>query len=214
MNSTVFAPWEDPEKKPLIRFQNVTKKFGTFTAIDNLSLDIYEREFFALLGPSGCGKTTMMRMLAGFETPTSGRIELAGKNIIPVPPNKRATNMMFQSYALFPHLTVWDNIAFGLRREKRPKDQVAARVEEMLKLTRLTKFARRKPHQISGGQRQRAGQEAARRNPVRADGHPGKDRHDLRDRHPRPGRGDDRRVPRGGDGRRQADADRHARPHL
>ncbi|WP_109465356.1 ABC transporter ATP-binding protein [Albibacillus kandeliae] len=155
MNSTVFAPWEDPEKKPLIRFQNVTKKFGTFTAIDNLSLDIYEREFFALLGPSGCGKTTMMRMLAGFETPTSGRIELAGKNIIPVPPNKRATNMMFQSYALFPHLTVWDNIAFGLRREGMEKDKMNARVEEMLRLTRLERFAKRKPHQISGGQRQR-----------------------------------------------------------
>ena len=116
MSSTVFAPWDEPEAKPLIRFQNVTKKFGEFTAIDNLSLDIYAREFFALLGPSGCGKTTMMRMLAGFEAPTSGRIELAGKDIGKVPPNKRAVNMMFQSYALFPHLTVWDNIAFGLRR--------------------------------------------------------------------------------------------------
>jgi putrescine transport system ATP-binding protein len=150
-----FAPWNDPDEKPLIRFQNVTKRFGEFTAIDDLSLEIYEREFFALLGPSGCGKTTMMRMLGGFEKPTEGRIELAGKDIGPVPPNKRAVNMMFQSYALFPHLSIWDNIAFGLRRDKKPKDQVAARVEEMLKLTRLEKFARRKPHQISGGQRQR-----------------------------------------------------------
>lgn len=155
MPEKIFAPWNDPDQKPLIRFQNVTKKFGDFIAIDDLSLEIYEREFFALLGPSGCGKTTMMRMLAGFETPTSGSIELAGKNIVPVPANKRAVNMMFQSYALFPHLTVWDNIAFGLKRSKMPKDQIAARVDEMLKLTRLGKFARRKPHQISGGQRQR-----------------------------------------------------------
>ena len=155
MPSTVFAPWEDPKAKPLIRFENVTKRFGTFTAIDNLSLDIYEKEFFALLGPSGCGKTTMMRMLAGFEDPTKGKIELAGQNIVPVPPNKRAVNMMFQSYALFPHLSVWENIAFGLKRDGRPRDEIDARVDEMLKLTRLEKFARRKPHQISGGQRQR-----------------------------------------------------------
>ena len=152
---TVFAPWDDPNEKPLIRFQNVTKRFGDFTAIDDLSLDIFEREFFALLGPSGCGKTTMMRMLAGFEAPTEGTILLAGQNIAPIPPNKRAVNMMFQSYALFPHLSVWDNIAFGLRREQQSRDEIAARVEEMLRLTRLEKFARRKPHQISGGQRQR-----------------------------------------------------------
>ena len=155
MSQTVFAPWDDPEEKPLIRFQNVTKKFGEFVAIDDLTLDIYEKEFFALLGPSGCGKTTMMRMLAGFETVTEGRIELAGQDIGPVPPNERAVNMMFQSYALFPHLSVWDNIAFGLKRDKKPKADIEARVEEMLKLVRLEKFARRKPHQISGGQRQR-----------------------------------------------------------
>ncbi|MFC4668003.1 ABC transporter ATP-binding protein [Seohaeicola nanhaiensis] len=155
MAAKVFAPWEDPDEKPLIRFENVTKKFGDFVAIDNLTLDIYTREFFALLGPSGCGKTTMMRMLAGFEAPTSGKIELGGQNIVPVPPNKRAVNMMFQSYALFPHLSVWENIAFGLRREKMEKDKLAARVEQMLKLTRLERFAQRKPHQISGGQRQR-----------------------------------------------------------
>jgi len=114
---TLFAPWEDAAETPLIRFRNVTKRFGDFTAIDALDLDIYEKEFFALLGPSGCGKTTLMRMLAGFETPSEGEITLAGKNIVPVPPNKRPVNMMFQSYALFPHLSVWDNIAFGLRRE-------------------------------------------------------------------------------------------------
>ncbi|MBS0125703.1 ABC transporter ATP-binding protein [Thetidibacter halocola] len=155
MAQSVFAPWDDPEQKPLIQFVNVTKRFGDFTAIDDLTLDIYEKEFFALLGPSGCGKTTMMRMLAGFENPTKGHILLNGKVIDTVPPNKRAVNMMFQSYALFPHLSVWDNIAFGLRRESKDKDAIAARVEEMLRLTRLTKFAKRKPHQISGGQRQR-----------------------------------------------------------
>lgn len=155
MADSVFAPWNDPDQKPLIRFRNVTKRFGDFTAISDLTLDIFEREFFALLGPSGCGKTTMMRMLAGFENPTEGSIELAGADIAGVPPNKRAVNMMFQSYALFPHLTIWDNIAFGLRRESNDKAAIAARVEEMLKLTRLEKFARRKPHQISGGQRQR-----------------------------------------------------------
>ena len=155
MSQKVFAPWEDATEKPLIQFKGVTKKFGDFVAIDNLSLDIYQKEFFALLGPSGCGKTTMMRMLAGFEAPTHGTILLAGQDIAPVPPNKRAVNMMFQSYALFPHLSVWDNIAFGLRREGQDKDAIAARVEEMLRLTRLSKFAKRKPHQISGGQRQR-----------------------------------------------------------
>ncbi|MEM9636757.1 MAG: ABC transporter ATP-binding protein [Pseudomonadota bacterium] len=155
MNQTVFAPWDDPTEKPLIRFRNVTKRFGEFVAIDDLTLDIFAREFFALLGPSGCGKTTMMRMLAGFETPTSGTIELAGQDIAAVPPNKRAVNMMFQSYALFPHLSVYENIAFGLRRDNMPKHDIDTRVSEMLKLTRLEKFARRKPHQISGGQRQR-----------------------------------------------------------
>ena len=155
MNQALFAPWDDPTAKPIISFKNVTKRFGDFVAIDDLTLDIFEKEFFALLGPSGCGKTTMMRMLAGFEVATEGRIELSGQDIGPVPPNKRAVNMMFQSYALFPHLSVYENIAFGLRRGTMPKDAIDARVSEMLKLTRLEKFARRKPHQISGGQRQR-----------------------------------------------------------
>ncbi len=151
----VFAPWDDPEQKPIIQFKSVTKRFGSFTAIDNIDLDIFEREFFALLGPSGCGKTTLMRMLAGFETPSEGTILLEGKDIARVPPNKRAVNMMFQSYALFPHLTVYDNIAFGLKRSDMPKSEIAGRVEEMLTLVKLNKFAARKPHQISGGQRQR-----------------------------------------------------------
>ena len=155
MGQTYFEPWNDADAKPLIQFRNVTKRFGDFTAIDNQTLDIYEKEFFALLGPSGCGKTTMMRMLAGFEAPTEGTILLGGEDIAPLPPNKRAVNMMFQSYALFPHLSVWDNIAFGLRRERMPKDAIEARVAEMLKLTRLEQFSKRKPHQISGGQRQR-----------------------------------------------------------
>jgi len=155
VTTSAFEPWNDPEAKPLIHFQNVTKRYGEFTAIDDLTIGIYEKEFYALLGPSGCGKTTLMRMLAGFETPTEGTIRLAGQDIAPVPPNKRAVNMMFQSYALFPHLSVWENIAFGLKREKMPKHDINDRVEEMLRLTRLEKFAHRKPHQISGGQRQR-----------------------------------------------------------
>lgn len=151
----VFSPWDDPDETPLIQFQNVTKKFGSFTAIDDLSIDIYRQEFYALLGPSGCGKTTLMRMLAGFEEPTMGDITLDGQNMAKVPPNKRATNMMFQSYALFPHLSIADNIAFGLKRSPMPKSEIAGRVDEMLRLTRLEAFAKRKPHQVSGGQRQR-----------------------------------------------------------
>jgi putrescine transport system ATP-binding protein len=150
-----FAPWDDPQAKPYIEFRNVTKTFGDFTAVDNLSLKIYEREFFALLGGSGCGKTTMMRMLAGFETPNAGEIFLDGQNLAGVPPYKRPVNMMFQSYALFPHMSVEANVAFGLKQEGMPKDQIAARVEEMLKLVKLQDFAKRKPHQLSGGQRQR-----------------------------------------------------------
>ena len=124
-------------------------------AVDNLTLDIYEKEFFSLLGPSGCGKTTLMRMLAGFEEPTEGRILLQGKDISGVPPYRRPTNMMFQSYALFPHMTVEKNIAFGLEQDKLPKGEIDTRVQEMLKLVKLEQFAKRKPSQLSGGQRQR-----------------------------------------------------------
>ncbi|MBD8892888.1 ABC transporter ATP-binding protein [Roseibium litorale] len=150
-----FSPWDDPAAKPFIEFRNVTKRFGDFTAVDNLSLKIYEREFFALLGGSGCGKTTMMRMLAGFETPTEGQIFLDGQDLAGVPPYKRPTNMMFQSYALFPHMSVEANIAFGLKQDGMAKTQIAERVAEMLRLTKLEPFAKRKPHQLSGGQRQR-----------------------------------------------------------
>lgn len=150
-----FSPWTDPASMPFIRFENITKRFGNFTAVDNLTLDIYEREFFSLLGPSGCGKTTLMRMLAGFEEPTEGRILLQGKDISGVPPYKRPTNMMFQSYALFPHMSVEKNIAFGLKQDNLPKGEIDTRVEEMLKLVKLEQFAKRKPAQLSGGQRQR-----------------------------------------------------------
>ena len=150
-----FAPWLDPTAVPLIRFENVVKKFGDFTAVDDVSLDIHQREFFSLLGPSGCGKTTLMRMLAGFEQPTAGRITLAGEDLAGTPPYKRPVNMMFQSYALFPHMTVAQNIAFGPKQDGMPKAEIAARVEEMLALVKLTPFASRKPHQLSGGQRQR-----------------------------------------------------------
>src|SRR3989440_11492992 len=139
----------------LVSFDQVTKRFGDFPAVDGLSLDIHEREFFALLGPSGCGKTTLLRMLAGFETPDTGRVTLGGEDLAGIPPYRRPVNMMFQSYALFPHLTVAGNVAFGLKQDGLPKDEIAARVEEMLALVQLTGFAARKPDQLSGGQRQR-----------------------------------------------------------
>ncbi|KFB11108.1 ABC transporter ATP-binding protein [Nitratireductor basaltis] len=150
-----FAPWADENAKPYIRFENVTKRFGDFTAVDNLSLDIYEREFFALLGASGCGKSTLLRMLGGFEQPSEGRILLDGQDLAGIPPYKRPVNMMFQSYALFPHMSVEANIAFGLKQDGMPKPQIAERVAQMLKLVKLEQFAKRKPHQLSGGQRQR-----------------------------------------------------------
>jgi spermidine/putrescine ABC transporter ATP-binding subunit len=150
-----FAPWNNPQEKPYISFEGVTKRFGDFTAVNNLSLSIYKREFFALLGASGCGKSTLLRMLAGFETPTSGRILLDGQDLHGIPPYRRPVNMMFQSYALFPHMTVEQNIAFGLKQEGMPKAEIQTRVAEMLKLVKLEQFAKRKPHQLSGGQRQR-----------------------------------------------------------
>ena len=128
---------------------------GSFRAVDNVSLSIRQGEIFALLGSSGCGKTTLLRMLAGFDAPTSGRLMLGGQDLAGLAPYERPINMMFQSYALFPHLSVWDNIAFGLKREGMPRAQMAERVEAMLKLVQLTKFAQRKPHQLSGGQQQR-----------------------------------------------------------
>jgi putrescine transport system ATP-binding protein len=150
-----FTPWLDKEAKPYISFQNVTKKFGDFVAVDNLTLNIYEREFYSLLGPSGCGKTTLLRMLAGFEEPTSGEIFLDGVSLKGVPPHKRPVNMMFQSYALFPHMSVRDNIGFGLKQAGIAKAQITERVDAILKLVKLEEFAKRKPDQLSGGQRQR-----------------------------------------------------------
>jgi putrescine transport system ATP-binding protein len=139
----------------MVRFENVVKQFGDFVAVKDCTLDIYEREFFALLGPSGCGKTTLLRMLAGFEKPTSGRILVAGQDITELAPYERPVNMMFQSYALFPHMTVEQNIGFGLKQEGMPKDQIATRVEEAMAMLELTRFGKRKPHQLSGGQQQR-----------------------------------------------------------
>ena len=150
-----FAPWKDPSKTPMVRFENVVKRFGDFVAVKDCTLDIYEREFFALLGPSGCGKTTLLRMLAGFEKPTSGRILVAGQDITELAPYDRPVNMMFQSYALFPHMTVEQNIGFGLKQDGMPKDQMAQRVEETMAMLELGKFGKRKPHQLSGGQQQR-----------------------------------------------------------
>ena len=148
-------PWLDPSQKPYIQIENVTKKFGDFTAIDHLNLDIYKNEFFSLLGPSGCGKTTLLRMLAGFEKVTEGRILLDGEDISEIPPHLRPINMMFQSYALFPHMTVEKNIAFGLKQDNLPTNEINQRVEEMLELVELSDFAKRKPNQLSGGQSQR-----------------------------------------------------------
>ena len=150
-----FAPWTDPNLRPLLRVEGLSKRFGGFAAVDHLSLDIYEGEFFALLGPSGCGKTTLLRLIAGFEQPGAGRILLEGVDLAPVPPYRRPVNMMFQSYALFPHLNVESNVAFGLKQEGLSKVEIARRVADMLALVKLDTFGRRKPHELSGGQRQR-----------------------------------------------------------
>jgi putrescine transport system ATP-binding protein len=145
-----------PAAPAYLQILDVVKDFGGgAVAVNHVSIDIAKGEIFALLGPSGCGKTTLLRMLARFETPTSGRIVLDGRDLANIPPYDCPINMMFQSYALFPHLTVWENIAFGLKREGMAKDKVADRVETMLKLVQLGKFAKRKPHQLSGGQQQR-----------------------------------------------------------
>jgi putrescine transport system ATP-binding protein len=150
-----FAPWEDPAARPLVRFEGVSKAFGGVPAVNDVSLSIYEREFFALLGPSGCGKTTLMRLLAGFETPDAGRILLEGRDLGAEPPHRRPVHMMFQAYALFPHLSVAQNIAFGLKRQGLPRAEVGPRVEEMLALVKLEGLGGRRPDQLSGGQRQR-----------------------------------------------------------
>jgi len=147
--------WQNPDAVPLIRIENVRKQFGEFVAVDGVNLDIYPGEFFSLLGGSGCGKTTLLRMLAGFEMPTDGRILIGGEDMSGVPPYERPVNMMFQSYALFPHMSVEQNIAFGLKMDKLPKAEINQRVEEGLELVQMSQFAKRRPHQLSGGQRQR-----------------------------------------------------------
>ncbi|HHY51357.1 MAG TPA: polyamine ABC transporter ATP-binding protein [Alphaproteobacteria bacterium] len=148
-------PWRDPTATPFVRISNVTKKFGDVVAVSNVSLDIYKGELFCLLGGSGSGKTTLLRMLAGFEVPTAGTIEIDGQDMTNVPPYRRPVNMMFQSYALFPHMTVEQNVAYGLKRDNLPAHEIRARVEELLTLVKLQDLGRRKPHQLSGGQRQR-----------------------------------------------------------
>jgi putrescine transport system ATP-binding protein len=136
--------------QPFLLIRNLVKDFDGVRAVNDVSVTINKGEIFALLGSSGCGKSTLLRMLAGFETPTSGAITLGGQDIISTPPYERPINMMFQSYALFPHLSVWDNIAFGLRRDGLPKDQIAERVDKMLSLVQLSAYGKRKPHQLSG----------------------------------------------------------------
>jgi putrescine transport system ATP-binding protein len=154
--SARFAPPTDvADDMPLLRIEGVSKNFGAFRAVDRVSLDIEAGEFFALLGPSGCGKTTLLRMLAGFETPDEGRILLGGRDIAPVLPHERPVNMMFQNYALFPHLNVRDNIAFGLKRAGMPRAAIDTRVAEMVALVKLDGMEKRKPDQLSGGQLQR-----------------------------------------------------------
>ncbi|MBK0001811.1 putrescine ABC transporter ATP-binding subunit PotG [Erwinia sp. S43] len=140
---------------PLLEIRNLTKSFDGQHAVDDVNLTIYKGEIFALLGASGCGKSTLLRMLAGFESPTQGQILLDGQDLSHVPPYQRPINMMFQSYALFPHMTVEQNIAFGLKQDRLPKAEIASRVAEMLTLVHMQEYAKRKPHQLSGGQRQR-----------------------------------------------------------
>jgi putrescine transport system ATP-binding protein len=149
-------PWRDPRAEPYIRIENITKRFGDFVAVNNVSLKIYKGEIFCLLGGSGCGKSTLLRMMAGFEEPSSGAIYIDGQDMAGIPPYQRPVNMMFQSYALFPHMTVEKNIAFGLEQEKGlSRAEIAKRVADILEIVKLGQFAARRPHQLSGGQRQR-----------------------------------------------------------
>ena len=148
-------PWLNPKAEPFIHLQGISKKFGEFVAVRDVDLKIYKGELFALLGGSGCGKTTLLRMLAGFERPTTGRVLIDGMDMTQVPPYDRPVNMMFQSYALFPHMTVEKNIAYGLKRDGFPAPEIKKKVDDILELVQLGQFAKRKPHQLSGGQRQR-----------------------------------------------------------
>ena len=148
-------PWDDGAKAPFLRIESLSRDFDGFRAVDNVTLEIYKGELFAILGGSGCGKTTLLRMLAGFESPSAGRIIIDGVEMTRLPPYERPVNMMFQSYAVFPHMTVEQNVAYGLSKEGVPGAEIAERVAEMLGLVQLADFARRRPHQLSGGQRQR-----------------------------------------------------------
>ncbi len=152
---SAVEPWQDPAAKPFVRVEGVTRTFGDVYAVDDVSLSIYKGEFFSLLGGSGCGKTTLLRLLAGLEQATAGRIFIDGVDMTDVPPYERPVNMMFQSYALFPHMTVAQNVAFGLKQEHVPRAEIRERVAEILELVQMTPFGARKPHQLSGGQRQR-----------------------------------------------------------
>jgi len=148
-------PWLDPEAEPFIKVQSISKYFGDFAAVDSVDLEIYQGEIFCLLGGSGCGKSTLLRILAGFETPSAGTISIDGANMNNVPPYERPVNMMFQSYALFPHMTVEKNVAYGLLRDGIASSEVKQRVDDMLAMVELSDFRKRKPHQLSGGQKQR-----------------------------------------------------------
>jgi len=148
-------PWMDPDAEPFIKVQSISKYFGDFAAVDSVDLEIYQGEIFCLLGGSGCGKSTLLRMLAGFETPSAGTITIDGANMNDVPPYERPVNMMFQSYALFPHMTVEKNVAYGLLRDGIAKSEVTQRVDDMLEMVELSDFRKRRPHQLSGGQKQR-----------------------------------------------------------
>ncbi|MEQ9327470.1 MAG: ABC transporter ATP-binding protein [Rhodospirillales bacterium] len=152
---TTIEPWADSEAAPLIRIEGVTKTYDGEVAVNDVSLDIYRGELFSLLGSSGCGKTTLLRMIAGFETPNAGRILIDGVDMTRVPPYERPVNMVFQSYALFPHMNVLQNVAFGLRQDGVAKAEANERAAAMLDMVVLGAYAKRKPHQLSGGQRQR-----------------------------------------------------------
>ena len=149
------TPWLDPKAKPFIQIKGLSKQFNDFLAVDNVTLDIYKGELFTILGGSGCGKSTLLRMLAGFETPSEGQIIIDGVDMASIPAYDRPINMMFQSYAVFPHMTVEQNIGYGLKKDKLGKAEIATRVKDMLELVQLSELAKRKPHHLSGGQRQR-----------------------------------------------------------
>src|SRR5580658_6213181 len=153
--SVADRPWLDPDAKPQIIIESINKTFGAFTAVDSVNLRIYKGEMFALVGASGCGKTTLLRMLAGFTSPSGGRIMIEDADMTKVPPHERPVNMMFQSYALFPHMTVEDNVGYGLRRMDLDKSVKSKRIQEALEMVQLAGLKQRKPHQLSGGQRQR-----------------------------------------------------------